>query len=234
MIWGLCFLGITMNLLIGSKNTESVIGLEVCNVLWWVIQGIFCVICLICTYLSLKQATEETRLCKKFGGVGLCDSDMDYTSSKVVKKILILGFGGGWAAGALGLGGGSIYNPVFLTLGVHPKVSGSSSMYLILFSTFNSSLVAYLNGILDLEYCAVLGVMSMIGAGIGMGITDWVIEKTGRASIIVWVLAFILILSAVVIPIMGTIELLDMYNMGKSIFGFYSLCPDGTEETLEL
>jgi len=32
--------------------------------------------------------------------------------------LIIIGFGGGFAAGAFGLGGGSIYNPALLALGV--------------------------------------------------------------------------------------------------------------------
>ena len=32
--------------------------------------------------------------------------------------LIVIGFGGGFAAGAFGLGGGSIYNPALLALGV--------------------------------------------------------------------------------------------------------------------
>lgn len=63
--------------------------------------------------------------------------------------LLLLGFAGGWVAGALGLGGGSIYNPALLSLGVHAQVAGATGMYLVLFSTVNSCVINSVNNILD-------------------------------------------------------------------------------------
>lgn len=64
-------------------------------------------------------------------------------------KLLTIGGFGGWVAGALGLGGGSIYNPALLSLGVNPRTSGATGMYLVLFSTMNSTVVNYMNNYLD-------------------------------------------------------------------------------------
>ena len=63
--------------------------------------------------------------------------------------VLVLGFLGGWVAGALGLGGGTIFNPLLLKLGVPPKVSSATGMYLIMFSKVASSLIYYLADYLD-------------------------------------------------------------------------------------
>lgn len=59
--------------------------------------------------------------------------------------LLIMGFFGGWVAGALGLGGGSIYNPALLSLGVSPKVSSASGLYLVTFSKIASVLIYFMN-----------------------------------------------------------------------------------------
>ena len=53
----------------------------------------------------------------------------------------MIGFFAGWAAGAIGLGGGSIYNPALLALGVNPKVAGATGMYLVMFTTFNACVI---------------------------------------------------------------------------------------------
>ena len=81
-------------------------------------------------------------------GVHYKPGDIVY-SGKMLYKLTSIGLVGGLVAGALGLGGGSIYNPALLTLGVHPKVSGATGMFLVLFSTINTCLLNYLNGFLN-------------------------------------------------------------------------------------
>lgn len=68
----------------------------------------------------------------------MSDSDLIFRG-KVLRTVLGLGFGGGWVAGALGLGGGVIFNPLLLALGVPPKVSSATGMYLITFSKIATS-----------------------------------------------------------------------------------------------
>ena len=122
-------------------------------------------------------------------------------------KLLGIGFVGGWVAGALGLGGGSIYNPALLTLGVHPKVSGATGMYLVLFSTINTCLVNYLNGYLHVPYACWIASWSLAGAILGMALTDKVVQMTGKPSIIVWVLVFVFLISTIATPVFGGIDL---------------------------
>lgn len=76
----------------------------------------------------------------------MAKSDIRYGNSKRLWTLLILGFAGGWVAGALGLGGGSIYNPALLSMGVPPIVSSASGLYLVTFSTIASCLIYFLNG----------------------------------------------------------------------------------------
>lgn len=94
--------------------------------------------------------------------------------------LLVIGFVGGLAAGAIGLGGGSIYNPALLALAVAPKVAGATGMYLVMFSTFNACVVNAINGTLDLKYGAFLGACNVVGSLIGLILADYYIKKTGR------------------------------------------------------
>ena len=49
----------------------------------------------------------------------MVDSDMRFTASNIT-KLLALGFGGGILSGAFGLGGGSLFNPILLVMGLPP------------------------------------------------------------------------------------------------------------------
>jgi len=112
--------------------------------------------------------------------------DVNYLYSEVVyegktlKILLFYGFAGGWVAGALGLGGGSIYGPAILSLGVNPRVAGSTSMYLVLFTAVNSTIVNWIDGTLNLTYSAWLGGWSVIGTIIGFILTEIYVKKSGR------------------------------------------------------
>jgi len=123
--------------------------------------------------------------------------------------LVAIGFVGGLVAGSLGLGGGSIYNPALLTLGVHPKVSGATGMFLVLFSTVNTCLLNFLNGFLDVYYAMWISSFALLGSIAGMLATDKIVQMTGKPSIMVWVLVVVFIISTISTPIFGGFSLRD-------------------------
>ncbi len=56
-----------------------------------------------------------------------------------------ISFGGGFLGATLGLGGGIIYNPAFLALGMKPTQAAATSMFLVLISSSAASMqyIAY-------------------------------------------------------------------------------------------
>lgn len=129
-------------------------------------------------------------------------------------SLLFIGLVGGWVAGALGLGGGSIYNPALLAMGIPPKVSSSTGLYLVTFSTIAASVVNYMNDNLDLGYGFWIGFWSIVGMLIGQIYTASYIKRTGRQSIIVWVLALFFVASVIMLPIFGGVSLLKQAKEG--------------------
>jgi len=51
-----------------------------------------------------------------------------------------LGVCGGISGGCLGIGGGMIFNPILMDMGMLPQVASASGMYLVLFSSFSTML----------------------------------------------------------------------------------------------
>ena len=154
----------------------------------------------------------------------MCKSDIRYSDKKKLWQLLGLGFVGGWVAGALGLGGGSIYNPALLSMGVPPIVSSASGLYLVTFSKIAACLVYFLNNELDIEYGFWIGAWSTVGMVIGILLTTFYMKKTGRQSIIVWCLVSIFFISTIAIPIFGSISLRDQKAEGVDIYAFSSIC----------
>ena len=97
-----------------------------------------------------------------------------------MRTLGLIGFIGGLIAGALGLGGGSIYNPAFLEMGLHPKCSSATGMFLVLISTINSVTINYMNGYLDVQYGLWVSSFALVGSVAGLMSTDYVVRKTGK------------------------------------------------------
>merc|ERR1711907_267838 len=139
---------------------------------------------------------------EKFGGINLCDSDLVF-EGKVLRNVLCLGFTGGWVAGALGLGGGVIFNPLLLSMGVPAKVSSATGMYLITFSKIVTSVIYFLYGELVIDYALWASFCATLGSILGLASVNWYMRKFGRQSIIVFCLTLILALSVVGVPYFG-------------------------------
>lgn len=87
---------------------------------------------------------------------------------------------GGWVAGALGLGGGSIFNPLLLTMGVPPKVSSATGMYLVTFSKVAACLIYYLSGELRVDFAVWIACWATVGSVIGLYCINIYMDRVGR------------------------------------------------------
>jgi len=125
---------------------------------------------------------------------------------------------GGCAAGGIGLGGGTIYNPTLLALGQNPKVSSATAMYLVMFTTFNVCVINMINQTLNWRYGLFLGGCNVVGSVIGLYFSDRYVQKTGRQSFFIFVLAIIFILSVIVTPFVAYVDLRKMVEDGINIF----------------
>lgn len=93
-----------------------------------------------------------------------------------------MGFSGGLVAGALGLGGGVIYGPLLLSMGVPPKTSAATGMYLITFAMISASFLQFMFGALPsiTDYALWIAAWSCVGAIIGLAGANWYIKKFKR------------------------------------------------------
>jgi uncharacterized membrane protein YfcA len=150
---------------------------------------------LLLSYIGLRINKHEQRL-KIVVGRGIVQSDIRY-SGKQLRNLLLGALFGGWVSGALGLGGGSIFNPLMISLGVPPSVSTATGMYMILWSASASSIMYYTFGTLNVTFALWLSFWCCIGIVVGVSLVNYLIKIYGRQSILVFFLVFMLGLSAV-------------------------------------
>ena len=90
-------------------------------------------------------------------------------STKGNSKItpLLMAFMSSMLGGIFGLGGGFIYNPVLITLGVAPSVAASTSMYMIMCTYTCSVSLLLIYGMINWPYS--LWLCIWCGAGVFLG-----------------------------------------------------------------
>lgn len=120
-------------------------------------------------------------------------------------------------SGALGLGGGAIFNPLLLSLGVQPSVASATGMYMILFSTSGSSVIYIIHKMLNLQFSMWLGFWCSSGSLVGLYILNKIIKRFDRQSPVVFALTIVLALSSLLVPIFGAIDLREQVRNDESI-----------------
>ncbi|GMY17626.1 sulfite exporter TauE/SafE family protein 3-like [Fagus crenata] len=121
------------------------------------------------------------------------------TNWKVHQLIIYCAFGvlGGIVGGLLGLGGGFIMGPLFLELGVPPQVSSATATFAMTFSSSMSVVEYYLLRRFPVPYALYFSAVATFAAFIGQHIVRKLIILFGRASLIIFILAFTIFVSAI-------------------------------------
>ncbi|XP_038898073.1 sulfite exporter TauE/SafE family protein 3-like isoform X1 [Benincasa hispida] len=134
-----------------------------------------------------------------------------------------LGMSAGVVGGLLGVGGGSIMGPLFLELGVPPQVATASATFAMMFSSSMSVVEYYLLNQFPVPYAVYLAAVAMIAAYCGQHIVRKVIALLGRASIIIFVLAFTVFISSLTLGGVGISKSIQRLQRNEYM-GFEDLC----------
>ena len=85
---------------------------------------------------------------------------------------------------AFGLGGGFIFNPAQIALGVSPPVAASTSMYMITFSAAASTSLFLVFGKVNIPFALWLAIFCGVGVLIGMHYMGKALKKYKRPSLV--------------------------------------------------
>ncbi|XP_031106412.1 sulfite exporter TauE/SafE family protein 3-like [Ipomoea triloba] len=147
------------------------------------------------------------------------------TNWKVHQLVLYCFFGilAGVVGGLLGLGGGFILGPLFLELGIPPQVSSATATFIMLFSSSMSVIQYYLLHRFPVPYAIYFVAVATIAALVGQHVVRKIISIVGRASVIVFVLAFTIFLSAISLGGVGIFNTIRKIEDGEYM-GFVNIC----------
>ena len=195
----------------GNKAAPSLFGIETCSAGDWIGQIVYIGISFVIVVFAVRKAIKEQEI-KEEHGKGVREGEVKMSGGSLVK---LLGFSliGGFVSGALGLGGGAIFNPLLLSMGCPPTVASSTGMYMIIFSTGATTIIYLLNGVLDYQYGLWVGAFCIMGTFLGMWMLNKFLKKLNRQSPLVFLLSFMFVISTIAVPVFGADKLKGIDNL---------------------
>lgn len=98
----------------------------------------------------------------------------------------------GIIAGLIGIGGGMVLGPLMIVMGVHPRVSSSTTATMIVCTSSSVAIMFVTSGLIPWSYAAWFFSLCCVGSIIGKHRIDGYVNKTGLASLLIGLLAGII------------------------------------------
>ncbi|WOK91423.1 hypothetical protein Cni_G00114 [Canna indica] len=162
-----------------------------CSVWFWILNFLQIPISIAVTLYEAISLYKGDRVIASRGNEG-----SNWEASQLLVYCLS-GIIAGIVGGLLGLGGGFILGPLFLELGIPPQVSSATATFAMTFSSSMSVIEYYLLNRFPVPYALYLIFVATVAAFVGQHVVKRLILLMGRASLIIFILASMIFISAV-------------------------------------
>jgi uncharacterized membrane protein YfcA len=221
LLWAIFAVVIAVNILKGGGGFESPVGITCGSNGYWLSTAVmFFSILAVSAYVRsylVEMSAKKKRLAYKY-----VTGDIAWDESATVVYPLIC-IGAGLCAGLFGIGGGIVQVPLMLHLGVQPKVASASSATMILYTSATALTSFYVFGLLVMDYALPCLVIGTLVTAVGQVGTNELIKRLGRDSIIIFSVAAVVGVSAV---LMGTHSAVSLASSEVNL-EIGSFCADG-------
>jgi uncharacterized membrane protein YfcA len=174
LVVNMCFMFIR-----GSASTRSIANVEFCGAEYWTIFGVQVGV---------------------FGGLsGFFGWRMKRENLWLVGIVM----GTGMIAAISGIGGGLVLNPVMLHKGVSPRMATVSCMVIVLVMSLTAAVDYTVNDMINPLWHLSLAGVTFVGSIVGMTGVAYAVKKTGRQSLIVFILGCLVSLGGILALSMG-------------------------------
>lgn len=192
-------------------------GTSTCSTTYWVLNLLQIPVSVGVSMYEAVSLYKGHRIIASKGAGGT-----DFTVLQLVIYCLF-GILAGVVGGLLGLGGGFIMGPLFLELGIPPQVSSATATFAMTFSSSMSVVEYYLLKRFPVPYAVYLVAVATFAAFIGQHIVRRLIIVFGRASLIIFILASTIFISAISLGGVGVANMIGKIHRHEYM-GFENLC----------
>jgi len=193
---------LALNIARGSEDGKfNPVGV-VCgsHVYWWLTLGVV-PFCLACWFL-VRAMTVTQHIQRREAGWPYIEGDVAWDEDMTLRYpcVAILS---GLIAGMFGIGGGLINGPLMVELGFNPEVAAATGAAMLLLTSTTSTMMYTLFDLLDFSYAVVLVPIGFVSTFTGQFLFNKAMAHYKRDSLIIYVIAFIVGASAVMMGIVG-------------------------------
>ncbi len=154
----------TTSMCVGSKYQREKLVSTAVAIIAVIVFVIYTVVSTVYNAKLIRKIHEI----KKKEGYYFDPKDLRFDNDKSLIKIMIICFIAGTMGGIVGIAGGIILGPLFLSLGMLPVVAAGTNQYLALISTISVTGQFLYMGILNIPYTLVIGVFQVIASYLGV------------------------------------------------------------------
>lgn len=192
--FAILWLGLTLlTFFKGGKGVPSLIGIN-CTSPWYYVMIAFQFLWTFgfAAYFAVKVMRESVE--KKACGYPFHEQDVVWDFPKT-RFYAFFTFVAGVVAGLIGIGGGMVLGPLMLVMGIYPRVSTATTATMIVLTSSGVAISYVTSGLVPWEYCVTFFCTCFIGALVGKTKIDNYVKKTGKASVLIFLLAMIIALA---------------------------------------
>ncbi|KAG8055149.1 hypothetical protein GUJ93_ZPchr0001g30402 [Zizania palustris] len=212
----------SIHLFIGGDGAKGVFDIRPCGVAYWLITLAQIPIAVVFTAYIIAHHKRKSH------AQNSQVSDQSISVKSKLEALPVYAFPAaalltGVMSGLFGIGGGLLLNPVLLQIGVPPKTASSTTMFMVLFCASMSMVQFIILGVDGIVTALVYAVTCFVASIVGLVVIEGAIRRSGRVSLVVFMVAAVLALSAVVIACSGAVRVWVQYTGGQYM-GFKLPC----------
>lgn len=133
----------------------------------------------------------------------------------------------GIVAGLIGIGGGMVLGPLMLIMGIDPRVSTATTATMIVLTSSSVAVMYVTSGLVPWSYAIFFFGICLLGALVGKSKIDGYVKKTGKASLLILILATIIAVATVGCLV---IMLTKLAGQDWCFDGFNKFCDNSKDE----
>ncbi|CAE7213751.1 unnamed protein product [Symbiodinium pilosum] len=204
----------------GGHATPGIVA--VCSSMYWVIALATAAQLVI---LSISSSANAMRMEAErvHAGRPAQDEDAIQWTFRTAVSVSVWSLFAGMLAALCGIGGGMIMGPKLLDLGCLPQVQSATTATTLFVMSTSTTIAFLVQGTAPIDYSLFLGLATAMGAVVGKAVIGWVVKRTRRPSVIMFILGGIIATSVAVMSVTGFIDVVDDIIQGRDL-GFRDPC----------